>query len=162
MVGAVFGPYDRDRRVQTEPVTPGQTRDALGSRVRIGLDFHAIPEAQNALARPRAGGDPAPHRRAVKLRQQWVVLDQRVRFVGQAPALDRASDPADHRGQDRVQFLVVRRRRRLEAELRVFPGGPVGSVQNQRVEVHVEIQRAAEALDERHGAAMFTALGRST
>ena len=68
-----------------------------------------------------------------------------------APALEETADAVRERGGQGVQ-LGARRRRHAAKAQRAVGTLDVNAVEDKHVEVHIEVQRAAEALDQRHRA----------
>ncbi len=119
-------------------------------RLREQVRVDAIAEAQDALPPAGSGGDAAPHRGGVQRGQQRLLEAQRVGPVGiglgaQPAALEQAAHRSGDAPRDAGHLAVVRRRHGAEAH-RV--ARVEDAVERQRVEVDVQVQGVAEALDE--------------
>ena len=126
----------------------------LGHRVRVD----AVAHADHGLAGAASGRDAARHRRAVELREQGLLLRQRVGFAGirfgtEPAVLQQAGDARRDLAHDPGDLGIVRRGEGMKSR------SPVGArlvdpVEQQRVEVQVQVERVSEALHEGDRAAL--------
>jgi hypothetical protein len=116
-----------------------------------------IAEASPRLAAMRPGGDAGPQRCGGQQCQQRLVARECIRVVSCA-RLDHALDPARGAGEH-ARHLVRLGRGQWKKSARLTLANRVGvdAVQRQRVEVNVQVERRAEALDEGDGAALLRA-----
>jgi len=119
----------------------------------VGLDFHAIPEAQHSLTCARARRRPALDGGGEQLRRQGIVLGKLVGFVSETPSFNDADGASSHTLEHPLQLLGLRRRSRVKPQGRLALRCPVGSVEGQGVEMDVEVERPAESLDDRRNLA---------
>jgi len=143
---AVAGRHDH-ARVQAEAAAC----DA-GGLGRVGfhvLGIDPVAEPPYAPAGALSGGDSPADGGVSQAGEQWLVIGQEAVLLA-APVQQLVEPPRDA-SQHALQLRPVGRRRRVKG---TATAGLVHAVQNQRVEVHVEIEGVAEALHERDGAAL--------
>jgi hypothetical protein len=161
----------RPQQVATETLEP---RTVVARHAQVGVEVEALEvhltrshgddprrirlrsQAPDARAGATPERDPAEHRRARDARQHRRLLDERVpRRLGVQPepaALEQAQHPCPH-GGDRVGDVgVARCRRRVKHERLAGRRLDEDAVEHERVEVDVQIEPAAEALNDGQGA----------
>jgi hypothetical protein len=131
---------------------------ALAFERRDVVRVDAVAHAQHALARSAARGDAAGDGGAVELRQERLVLGQGVGLRGiglgaEAPAFKEPRDAPGDLAHHPLDLCVLGRRQGMEAPRAVRPS-LVHAVEQQRVEVYVQVEGVAEALDEGDRAAL--------
>ncbi len=140
---------DGDIGVQGE-AHGGGAAGCSGCRHILGVDAVAAPGGASA-----AGGQSAD-RVGSETCELGLCGGERVGvggvgFAAEAAALQKTRDPAGDALDDAPHLVILRRRQSPEAHARPAVAF-VDAVEHERVEVHVEVQRVAEALDEGHGA----------
>jgi hypothetical protein len=128
---------DRDAGVQAESVAACEAGRLLVGLHLVGLDLHAIPEAQHSLACARTRRGPALDGGGEQLRKQWIVLGELVGFVSETASFDDADDASNHTLEDLLQLPGLRRRNRVKPQRRFILRCPVGPVEDQGVEMDV-------------------------
>ena len=141
---------DGNSSVKTESVDSGKTR-RLGRRdIHVRRRLHLIPEAQHTLASALARGDSPLNRGGEQLRQKRIVLGQAVGLLPESTPLDDAGYSANDAVQNPLQLRGFRRRGGRKSQRAVLLRLSVDAIENQRVKVDIEVESAAESLDEGH------------
>jgi len=118
----------------------------------------AVADAQHALARSAARGDAAGDGGAVELRQERLVLGHGIDLRGiglgaEATAFEEPRDAPGDLPHHPLDLGVLGRRKGMEAQCAARTP-LVDAIEEQRVEVDVQVEGVAEALDERDRAAL--------
>jgi hypothetical protein len=120
---------------------------------RVGI----VPHAPHPGAGARTESDSPLNRGAADARQSRGFFDHRVqlRRIGvariQAAALEQTLHPCGDPRKHDAHLFIRRRRQGPEPERVPIAFGEEDGVEEQRVEMDVQVQSAAEPLDDRHG-----------
>jgi hypothetical protein len=139
-----------DLGVEAHAVLRGSAARSVGIVVAV-LRLDAIAQAPPTLAGVATGRDAGEQRCAGKRREQGLVAGERV-GVALGARREQSRDP--RRARQHPGDLVMARRWQGKEVRRPLPGPGVDAVESERVEVEVEVQGGAEALDEGDGAAL--------
>jgi hypothetical protein len=128
----------------------GGAAGCRGCRQILGIDAVAAP------GRPPAAGGQATDRVGGEACKLGLCDRERVRVGGiglcaEAATLQETRNPDGDAPGDAPHFVIIRRWQRPEAHARLAVA-LVDTVEHEGVEVHIEVQRVTEALDEGHGA----------
>jgi hypothetical protein len=134
-------------------------RDAARARGRLQvLGIHPVPEPKDPLAGTSPGGNATVNRSPVQSSQKRIVGGQRVGErrirVGTEAAADQQTPHAAGDAASHPLHLPGLRRWEGTKSLRAMRTPLVDPVQGEGVEVHVQVQGIAEALDVGHGSAV--------
>jgi hypothetical protein len=130
-------------------------RAALALEHREIVHVDAVADAQHALARAGAGSDAARYRGCIEQGDQRLFVRERVGLgrIGsgsQAASLEQPDDPPRYLACHAADLGVVGGRERVEPQRPARPRR-VDTVEHERVEVDVQVERIAEALHEGDG-----------
>jgi hypothetical protein len=145
--------------VQARSVRTPRRRGGLEVFEVFGID--TVPQSQQSLSCTWTCGDAALNRSGSEHRQQRVLLSQRIEIrritnLTKAKLLQELCEIVRHADDHAGDFCIVGRWQQVESGRPVFRDF-IDAVKRERMDMAVQVDRRAEALQEAHGPALQAA-----